>query len=187
MGTQAPFQNDVRTALDAIRRIIQALRVGARAVERDLGISTAQLFALQQLAAAPGASINDVAARTFTHQSSVSVVIRRLVEQRLVAKVTAQDDRRRVRIALTERGRRVLRRAPSPVQERLIAALAALDDAERHRLASSLDEIARLVAASSGPAPMIFEEARSGRPRRASHRARPGLPPRPRRVTRRRA
>ena len=53
--------------------------VGARDGERRAGLSSAQLFALQQIAEHPGASINDVAALTFTHQSSVSVVIQRLV------------------------------------------------------------------------------------------------------------
>src|SRR5689334_1546776 len=104
MGSQISqaFPDDIRLALDAFRRIIQTLRSSARDIERRTGISTAQLFALQQLANAPGASVNELAARTFTHQSSVSVVVQRLVKQRLVAKVTSSDDRRRVRLGLTE-------------------------------------------------------------------------------------
>src|SRR5437762_2112069 len=105
VGTRS---SEVRTALDAFRRIVQALRVGARAGERRAGPSSAQLFALQQIAEHPGASINDVAALTFTHQSSVSVVIQRLVAQRLVAKVAASHDRRQLNLEITAAGRRVL-------------------------------------------------------------------------------
>ena len=90
---------EVRAALDAVRRIVQALRVAGRDGERRTGLSSAQLFALQQIAEHPSVSINDLAALTFTHQSSVSVVIQRLVRQRLVAKVPASDDRRRQRLA----------------------------------------------------------------------------------------
>jgi hypothetical protein len=85
MARQAAHPSEVRAALDAFRHIVQALRVGRARVEQT-GLSSAQLFALQQIAEHPHASINDVAALTFTHQSSVSVVIQRLVRQRLVVK-----------------------------------------------------------------------------------------------------
>jgi DNA-binding MarR family transcriptional regulator len=123
-------------------------------------VSGAQLFALQQLAERPGASINDLAALTFTHQSSVSVVIRRLVARGLVARLAATGDRRRQRLDLTPAGRRVLGRAPGAVQERLIAAISALPGAERRALARSLSHVALLVAPESvgRRAPMLFEE-----------------------------
>src|SRR3954465_15186110 len=103
---------DLRHALDAFRRIVQMLRTGSGEAERRLGLSSAQLFALQRLAASPGASVNELAARTFTHQSSVSVVVQHLVERGLVAKGPGKDDRRRVQLAVTAAGKALLRRAP---------------------------------------------------------------------------
>jgi DNA-binding MarR family transcriptional regulator len=150
---------DVRVALDAFRRIVQALRAGRAAEERG-GPGTAQLFALQQIAEHPDASINDIAALTCTHQSSVSVVIQRLVQQRLVAKVASSDDRRRQRLAVTAKGRRVLDRAPVAVQEHLIKAISALSKDDRRALARSLNAIAGAVApdgAAPHP-PMFFED-----------------------------
>jgi MarR family transcriptional regulator, lower aerobic nicotinate degradation pathway regulator len=150
---------DVRTALDAFRRIVQALRVG-RAGDGYGGLGSAQLFALQQIAEHPDASINDVAALTCTHQSSVSVVIQRLVRQRLVAKVASSQDRRRQRLAVTAKGWRLLCRAPVAVQEHLIAAIAALPAADRSALARSLSDVARRVApdAAAPHPPMFFED-----------------------------
>jgi DNA-binding MarR family transcriptional regulator len=158
---------DVRVALDAFRRIVQALRVG-RAGAGSAGLGSAQLFALQQIAEHPDASINDIAALTCTHQSSVSVVIQRLVRQRLVAKVASNQDRRRQRLAVTAKGQRWLRRAPVAVQENLIAAIAALPAADRRALARSLSAVARLVApAGAAPhPPMFFEDDASGGRRR---------------------
>jgi len=162
---------EVRAALDAFRHIVQALRAG-RAGERRTGLSSAQLFALQQIAEHPDASINDIAAFTFTHQSSVSVVIQRLVRQRLVAKVAATDDRRRLSLALTMKGRRVLGRAPVAVQEHLIAAISALPAADRRALARSLGFVARLVAPHGvGPHPPMFFEDRTGRSGRRKGKA----------------
>ena len=158
---------DVRAALDAFRRIVQALRVVAREGERGAGVSSAQLFALQQIAEHPGASINDVAALTCTHQSSVSVVIQRLVAQRLVVKVAPSHDRRRQHLELTAAGRRVLRGAPAVVQERLIAAISALPTADRRALARSLGDVARLVdPKGAAHPPMLFEDELSRARRR---------------------
>jgi DNA-binding MarR family transcriptional regulator len=170
----------VRAALDAVRRIVQALRVAGRDGERRAGVTSAQLFALQQIAEHPSVSINELAALTFTHQSSVSVVIQRLVRQRLVAKVAGTDDRRRQRLVVTAKGRRALQRAPVAVQERLIGAISALSAADRRALTRSLGQVARLVLpkhAALHP-PMFFEDhtrarrAAAGAGPRSSHRKR---------------
>ena len=162
------FSVDVRAGLDAFRRIVQVLRTAAHDAERRVGLSAAQLFALQQLAGMSGASITDLAARTFTHQSSVSVVVQRLVARRLVAKAVSNADRRRVRLTITDAGRALLRRSPEPVQERLIAGIAALPPVERRALAAMLATVADALAARNGaPPPMLFEDGKSRRaPRR---------------------
>jgi DNA-binding MarR family transcriptional regulator len=159
---------EVRAALDAFRHIVQALRAG-RAGGRRAGLSTAQLFALQQIAEHPGASINDIAALTYTHQSSVSVVIQRLVRRRYVAKVAAGDDRRRQCLARTAKGRQALGRAPVAAQEHLITAISALPEADRRALARSLGAIARMGAPDgAAPHPPMFFEDRAGRARSSS-------------------
>jgi len=156
--------SDLHVALDAFRRIIQTLRQSSRDVERRVGLSAAQLFALQQLATMSGASVGDLAASTFTHQSSVSVVVQRLVDRKLVAKVTSPDDRRRVRLAVTDAGRALLRRSPEPVQDRLISGIAALPLGQRHAFVHALTMLADAVAGGTAPPPMLFEDHKRGRP-----------------------
>jgi DNA-binding MarR family transcriptional regulator len=154
---------EVRAALDAFRSIVQALRLGAG--HAVAGLSSAQLFALQQIAAHPSVSINDLAALTFTHQSSVSVVVQRLVARRMVEKVAAAEDRRRQCLVLTAKGRAAVRRAPRAVQQQLIGAIAALPVAERRGLIKALARIAQRVAPDlvASRAPMLFEERGRGR------------------------
>src|SRR5258706_11797595 len=74
---------EVRAVMDGVRRLVQVLRESSRAARRRVGLSAAQLFVLHRLADAPALSLNELAARTFTHQSTVSVVVSRLVEQGL--------------------------------------------------------------------------------------------------------
>lgn len=155
---------EVHVSLDALRRIVQALRVG-RGGEGSAGLGSAQLFALQQIAEHPGASINDIAALTCTHQSSVSVVIQRLVRRRYVAKAASRQDGRRQQLSVTPKGWRLLRRAPVAAQEFLIAAIAALPETDRRVLARSLSSVAQLVAPVSvgQRPPMFFEDDVSAR------------------------
>jgi len=152
-----------RDVLDAIRRIVRALRESSRHAEAKLGLTGAQLFVLQRLAAAPALSLNELADRTLTHQSTVSVVVTRLVARGLVTRSRGGSDGRRIELALTARGRASLKRAPAAAQDRLIAALETVGPTARRTLAR---ELGRLVAAMSLPAqapPMLFEPSQRTR------------------------
>jgi DNA-binding MarR family transcriptional regulator len=147
-----------REVLDAIRRIVQALRESSRLAEARVGLSGAQLFVLRTAAEVPGLSLNELAERTRTHQSSVSVVVTRLAREGLVQKRTADGDARRVEIRLSPNGRRRLDRAPRAAQERLVASVDALPDAERARLAVTLKGLVRGMTLPRKRPTMFFEE-----------------------------
>ena len=148
-----------RAVLDAIRRIVRALRESSRTSERSVGLGAAQLFVLQRLAGAPALSLNELAERTLTHQSSVSVVVSRLVKAGLVARTRASTDGRRVEITLTSAGRAALSRAPAAAQDRLIAALGLLGTAAREDLARQLGRLVEAMALPLHHPPMFFEAA----------------------------
>ena len=130
--------DDVNVILDALRSIVRELRLASREAEQRVGVHGAQLHALRQLTDSPATSLTELAERTHTDISSVSVVVSRLVEQGLVARKSADDDRRRLSIGLTARGRAVLRRAPETGTSRLLRAAEHLSDREVHGLAASL-------------------------------------------------
>jgi DNA-binding MarR family transcriptional regulator len=133
--------DDVSVILDALRSIVRELRLASREAEQRVGVHGAQLHALRQLADSPTTSLTELADRTHTDISSVSVVVSRLVEQGLVARKSADDDRRRLSLGLTARGRALLRRAPETGSSRLLHAAAHLSDREVHSLASSLAKL----------------------------------------------
>src|SRR3954465_8300911 len=130
---------DLTRSMDAVRAIVRALRLNTREIELKIGISLAQLFVLQQVAERPAESLNDLAERTATHQSSVSVVVRRLVDRGLVSRRSSTVDKRRVQIAVTPAGQSLLRGAPRTIQTRLITAMEALSSDERRQLADLLE------------------------------------------------
>ncbi|MFE8602925.1 MarR family winged helix-turn-helix transcriptional regulator [Archangium violaceum] len=149
---------DVRTSMDAIRRIVRMLRVSARASEGLVGISGAQLFVLQQLAESGPCSINELAERTLTHQSSVSVVVSRLIERELVSRRPSEEDGRRVEVSLTPEGRELLRTAPPMAQVQLIAGLRRLESGQRAALAGGLTALVRELGLDAEAAPLFFED-----------------------------
>jgi DNA-binding MarR family transcriptional regulator len=166
--------------LDAIRRMISVLRRSSRLAESEVGIGGAQLFVLQQLATAPAGSINELAERTYTHQSSVSVVVRRLVRQGLVERRPASDDRRRRELRITPAGKRLAARAPVPAQIRLIQGLRGLSPSQLRSLGRLLNQVVQKMGAAGEPAAMLFVEEptplRAERPRRIAGKATPQRP-----------
>jgi DNA-binding MarR family transcriptional regulator len=155
-------------AVEAIRKIVRSLRDSAHVVQGQTGITGAQLFVLRVLAAHPGLSINELADRTMTHQSSVSVVVSRLVERGLVARAPSPDDRRRQVVELTARGRLLHRKAPAVAQELLITAVRRLSPGVRRGLADGLQALTDALGASHGRAAMFFEEDDRAEPSKPS-------------------
>jgi len=146
--------------LDHLRRIVQALRESSRASERLLGVSGAQLFVLQTLAKSRALSLNALAERTHTHQSTVSVVVKRLVGERLVQSRPSASDRRRLELELTPRGSSLVKRAPAAAQDRLVAGVQALGARERKSLATGLGKLVWAMQLEAQAPSMFFEDGK---------------------------
>ena len=153
---------DQRRVLDALRWIVRELRL---AQNPGGGLSAAQAFVLHVLREHGPQCLGELASLTATDPSSVSVVVRKLHEKGLVVKKPSPEDRRRLRIALTAAGSRLVAKAPVPVQEVLIERLASFAPGELATLAELLERVAPRPEPAP-PAPMFFSDgAYGGRPR----------------------
>ena len=162
---RAQTDSDAARVMDSLRRLVHALHVATRGSERSVGLSSAQLFVLRQIALAPGQSMSEIGVRTRTTQSSVSEVVGRLVQRGLVARRPAATDRRRAELTITPDGEAILARAPETIQERLLAGFARLDAPERRALAATMEA---WIAASGldEVEPVFFFEDESEKERR---------------------
>ena len=164
MGPQAinparrRVETDVQSVMDSIRRIVRELRLASRAAERAVGLSAAQLFVLQKLADAPARSLNELARRTRTDQSSVSVVVSRLADAGLIRRHRAGEDGRKLEIELTSRARRLLARAPVAAQDRLIDGIHRLPPRRVRQLSELLEMWIRESGLAGEAVEMFFEE-----------------------------
>ena len=168
--TNGTRQTAVRVAaLEHVRTLISALSHSARAVERSTGVTNAQLFLLQQLAGADSLSVNDLAARARTQQSTVSIVVARLVRAGLAVKRKSAADGRIAAISLTPKGRRLITHAPAPPTSLLLSAIEALSDRDARALMEGVRALVSELDLSPPEVTMLFEHA----PVRRSTPARP--------------
>jgi DNA-binding MarR family transcriptional regulator len=148
----------IERSMNAVRSVVRALRINTRAIESQMGISLAQLFVLQQLAERPAHSLNELAERTATHQSSVSVVVRRLVDGGYVSRTTSASDKRRIEIDVTTTGRALLAGAPSTIQLQLVTSLHGMSSDDQKTLADLLERWLRDAKIDIATPPMLGED-----------------------------
>jgi DNA-binding MarR family transcriptional regulator len=103
-----------------------------------------------------------------TGQNTVSAVVTRLEERRLVTRGRSSDDGRIVTVTLTAVGRRLLQRAPEPPTVRLLGALSSLPPAELRTVVRALTILNKRLGLRPGESGMLFEE--DGPPPRARRR-----------------
>jgi DNA-binding MarR family transcriptional regulator len=138
VGSRTGEQLNADGALGSLRSVIRTFNVLTKKLERRLGLSGAQLEVLECLRDHPGLSLSDLATRSSTDLSTMSVVVGRLVDRGLVLRQRAADDKRRGELTLTEAGEAVLDEAPPSVPSRLRAGFAKLADQERAALTTLL-------------------------------------------------
>jgi len=155
---------DVSRAINALRRFVRGLRSAAETVEREVKISAAQLFVLNELAQAPDQSVKDLAARTMTTHSTVSEVVAQLIAKGLVSRTSDARDARRSVLRLSKQGSRTVKTAPRAIQEDLIEGFGSLKPSVRRGLASGLEKWLEASGLGRVPSTMLFEKPRDERP-----------------------
>lgn len=133
-----------------LERICALLRANARSVEAEPGLQAVHLQILSYLASCNRYSDTPSAVAEYlgVTKGTASQSLARLEEKELIRKTPDPDDGRRMRLALTREGSRLLERAvPGEAFE---TALRQLPAAERERLARSLRDLLRALQTAHG-------------------------------------
>ena len=157
----------VGTAPDALallirfRVLVRTAQRHSQWVERQSGVTGAQLWALQELADDPGLRVGELAKRMALHQSTASNMVDKLATLGLLRRERGSVDQRVVRLYPTPEGLALLARAPSPARSVLLEALRAMDPASSSQLEFALDALLdsiRGMDSGFGMQPMPFME-----------------------------
>jgi DNA-binding MarR family transcriptional regulator len=134
--------------LDVLRQfriVIRSIKRHYQWVEKRCGVSGAQLWAMERIAASPGLSPGDLASQLAIHPSTASNLLARLEELGMVKRSRRSRDQRRVQLMLTTKGTSVLRKAPRPLKGVLQQALADMPPASLAALQRRLNDLLALM------------------------------------------
>ena len=106
-------QTDTVAVAEALRPSLMRISRELRRESRAVGVSAEQVSLLVAIKYAPGIGAGELAARERVSPPAMTQHVDRLERDGLVVRTPSPDDRRRVGLALTEEGRRVLRRVRS--------------------------------------------------------------------------
>ncbi len=142
-------------------RLIWALDHGLQSLSKrmqvTLGLTGPQRVALRVLGRRPGISAGALATVLRVHPSTLTGVLHRLEEKRLVRRTRDPGDRRRTLLELTPRGRKLDVYSPGTVEAVVARVLGGIPEA---RLRPAADLLAGVAAA-------LLEESAPGRRRHA--------------------
>lgn len=142
--------------LVALRRIVHALDLHSHELVANFGITGPQLFCLRTLVETGPLTVTDLARLVYLSPATVVGILDRLENKTWITRERDGADRRRVRVAATDGGRRLVERAPSPLQTRLGDAFGVLSEADQEDTALSLERVVELMEAGHvEPAPIL--------------------------------
>jgi MarR family transcriptional regulator, organic hydroperoxide resistance regulator len=131
-GRQAAATEEME--LPEVLRFMQLLWAVAHGLQKvskrmaaEVGVTGPQRLVLRVVGLHPGASPGTLARILHVHPSTLTGVLQRLVDQKLLSRVSHRDDRRRSLLHLTARGARVNRPMAGIVETAIAAALRSLD------------------------------------------------------------
>lgn len=166
--------SDAQSVLNSFRCLVKSLRLADRAGLKEHGLGSSQLYVLHELKRESPLSINELADRTATDQSTVSVVVAKLIEKGFVARERSEIDGRRLDLTLTAKGHLLVKRLPPPIQWSIIEGVQRLPAARAKALAEGLREICRVLGIADMHPPMLMDDEAAPPPKtRARKRATP--------------
>lgn len=162
--------DDAKAILNRVRQLVRVLRAFDKQAQTRFGLGAAQMFILHVLQHHDELSMNELADRTATDQSSVSLAAGKLVTEGYVRRDVSEEDRRQVRLSLTAKGRALVKRSPPAAQERIMDSVEAMPPGERAQLMALLDKLMAGMTDADDRPPMLFQDEREAPKRRTSPR-----------------
>jgi DNA-binding MarR family transcriptional regulator len=146
---QAAVPEEVKAEVDQILEAIIYLYTESRRITKDLArraeLTGPQLTVVKMLETVGDLSLSDLSDRIRAQNSTVTGIIDRMEREGLVVRARSTEDRRVVKIKLTEKGARIASEIPVEPMEVFRGALASLTGTETRELMRILTKIAKRV------------------------------------------
>ena len=139
------LQDQIKQVIYLIRRLIQAEELYTKELEKKYRVSVPQLSCLLALYENGPMPPSQVAKHIMVKSSTVTGIIDRLEQKRLVERSRISSDRRVITIGLTESGRMLAQNSPLPIQERIVDGYKNLPPNEREDIIRALKKLSSML------------------------------------------
>jgi DNA-binding MarR family transcriptional regulator len=136
---------DPLTAANQLRPVLLRLSRELRKETEQLGVTSRQVTLLWLIRGNPGMSLRELAAEERISAPALSGYVDRLEKAGLLARIRDECDRRRVGLALTDEGERLLRRVRARRTTWLADRLRGLDDDELAAIEAAIEPLGKLL------------------------------------------
>lgn len=144
--------------LSLLRRIIRAIDLHSKQLEKTFGLTGPQLVVMRTISAHRDITVGGVARQVSLSQATVTNIIDRLETRGLVQRIRSSQDKRKVTVSITEAGQELLDKKPTFLQEKFIQDFVQLQQWEQLQILSSLQRLATMMGAEEVPeAPGVLD------------------------------
>ena len=133
--------------LSALRRIIRAIDLHSKSIVQSCGLTGPQVIILKELSLTGELPVGKLAKRVNLSHATTTDILDRLSRIGVVRKQRSESDKRCMLVTMTDKGKIMLKEAPSLLQERFVNEFEKLMDWEQSLLISSIQRIASMMEA----------------------------------------
>lgn len=131
--------------LQKLRIVIRSAQRHSLWIEKQCGVSGAQLWIMQELYDQPGVRVGELAAKLAIHQTTASNLVDALRKRGYVLKTRDSGDQRVVNLRLSDEGTKALIKAPKPARGLLPEAILHLNEESLRQLDQGLQGLLKSI------------------------------------------
>ena len=136
-----------RALLIALRKIIQAIDIHSRMLNKSFGLTGPQLIVLQEISNQDNISVTPLSKITSLSQATVTDITTRLEKKGYLVRKKREDDKRAVSLSLSEAGKEIIKDLPPLLQETFTHQFSKIKNWEQLMILSSFERVVSLMSA----------------------------------------
>ncbi len=133
--------------LKSLRKITRSIDLNSKRLSTESNLTAPQILALLIVYEDGPLTIAKIAEEIHLSASTLVGIIDRLEAKTLVVRERSKTDRRQVMVKITEEGKKVAKRSPTPLQEQLLESLEKLSEPQQKNLSKALELLVDILGA----------------------------------------
>ncbi len=136
-----------RDLLISLRKIIQAIDIHSRMLNKKFRLTGPQLIVLQAIGNHGQISITPLSKETSLSQATITDITKRLEAKGYICRQKRDDDKRAVSLSLNDRGEEIIKNLPPLLQEKFTDRFSKIEPWEQMMILSAFERVVSLMSA----------------------------------------